>query len=221
MAIGALVFDAYGTLFDVHSVVARCDRLFPGRGRALSELWRQKQLEYAWLRSLMGRYEPFEAITEAALRYSCAAQQLTLTAEAARDLMQAYRRLATFPEVGEALAGLGDCRLAILSNGSPDMLNAAVKHAGLDRVLDHVLSVDEVRTFKPHPSVYQLAPDRIGIPTADIGFVSSNYWDACGAAAFGFQVFWINRAKAVPDELGQKPGAVLERLTDLIAMIGD
>jgi 2-haloacid dehalogenase len=221
MPITAVVFDAYGTLFDVHSVIARCDATFPGRGAALSQAWRQKQLEYTWLRSLMGRYESFEAVTEHALKHTCTALGLALSEANVRDLMQAYRALATYPEVADALAGMRDCRLAILSNGSPAMLNAVVKHAKLDRVLDHVLSVDEIRVFKPHPSVYRLAVDKLHARAEDVGFVSSNYWDACGAASFGFQAFWINRAKARPDELGVKPKANLERLTDLIGLIGE
>ena len=221
MTIRALVFDAYGTLFDVHSVIARCESLFPGRGAALSHLWRQKQLEYTWLRSLMGRYENFESVTASALNYACSTLGLTLTKRSAGDLLLAYRRLNTFAEVGDALAALRDCRLAILSNGSPEMLNAVVRHSGLDRLLDAVISVDKVRMFKPHPSVYRLVPDKLQVRSRDVGFVSSNYWDVCGAAAFGFQAFWINRTKAAPDELGPRPNAVLQRLTDLIGWISE
>lgn len=221
MPLAAVVFDAYGTLFDVHSVTARCDASFPGRGAALSQLWRQKQLEYTWLRSLMGRYESFEAVTEHALKHACASLGLPLSESGVRQLVQGYRSLNTYPEVYDALAGLRDCRLAILSNGSPDMLNALVRHAKLDRVLDHVLSVDELRLFKPHPSVYRLAVDKLHVRAQDIGFVSSNYWDASGAAAFGFQAYWINRARSTPDELGAKPKAHLERLTDLIGLLGE
>ena len=218
MPIRALVFDAYGTLFDVHSVVARCESLFPGHGAALSQLWRQKQLEYTWLRSLMGRYERFEAITGHALRYACGALRLTLAADAERALVQEYRRLSMFPEVASALAGLRDCRLAILSNGSPEMLDAVVRHGALDRLLDRVISVDEVRVFKPHPAVYRLAAERLQTRAEEIGFVSSNYWDVCGAASCGLQAYWINRTAAVEDPLGPRPKAVVERLTDLIAL---
>jgi len=220
MSISALVFDAYGTLFDVHTVVARCNALFPGRGLELSRLWRQKQLEYAWLRSMMGRYESFEVITQHALEHACASLRLTLSAAGARDLMLAYRRLNAYPEVTDALAGLRDCRLAVLSNGSPEMLDAVVRHTGLTRLLDHVISVADLRVFKPHPSVYQLAVDKLRTRVEDVGFVSSNYWDVCGAAAFGLQAYWINRAKEAPDNLGIAPDYVLERLTDLIGMVG-
>jgi 2-haloacid dehalogenase len=218
MPISAVVFDAYGTLFDVHSVVARCDALFPGQGAALSRLWRQKQLEYTWLRSLMGRYERFEAVTEAALTHACAHLSLTLSAAGRRDLLQAYRQLSLYPEAADALAGLRDCRLAILSNGSPEMLAPLVRHAKIDHLLDHVISVHEIRIYKPHPSVYRLALDKLQARSADVAFVSSNYWDACGASAFGLEAFWINRARSAPDELGVKPKAALERLTDLIGL---
>lgn len=221
MPIRALVFDAYGTLFDVHSVIARCEVAFAGSGAALSRLWRQKQLEYTWLRSLMGRYESFETITRDALRHACAALRLALTDETERALLLEYRRLSCFAEAADALAGLRDCRLAILSNGSAEMLNALVRHSSLDRLLDHVISVGEVRVFKPHPAVYRLAADRLQFASQDIGFVSSNYWDVCGAAAFGFQAFWVNRTKSVADHLGERPRAELERLTDLIGLIGD
>ena len=221
MPVRALVFDAYGTLFDVHSVMARCEAQFPGSGAALSQLWRQKQLEYTWLRSLMGRYETFEVITGQALHHACSALKLSLTAESERALVLEYRRLSTFPEAAAALAGLRDCRLAILSNGSPEMLNALVRSARLDRLLDQVISVDAVRVFKPHPAVYRHAADRLQARADELGFVSSNYWDVCGAASCGLQAYWINRMRAAQDVLGQRPKAVLERLTDLIGLMGD
>lgn len=221
MPVRALVFDAYGTLFDVHSVITRCEAQFPGNGAALSRLWRQKQLEYTWLRSLMGRYESFETITGQALAHACSALRLALSAETERSLVLEYRRLSLFPEAAAALAGLRDCRLAILSNGSPEMLNALVRNAKLERLLDQVISVEAVRVFKPHPSVYRLATDRLQVRADEIGFVSSNYWDVCGAASFGFAAYWINREQAVADQLGQAPKATLERLTDLVGLIGD
>ncbi len=216
----AVVFDAYGTLFDVHSVVSRCNELFPGRGKELSQLWRSKQLEYTWLRSLMGRYENFESITRAALLYSCQALGLSLSEPGGRTLMQEYFRLETYPEVPAALRSLGDRKLAILSNGSPGMLEAVVSNAGLASVFHAVLSVDELRIFKPHPSVYQLAVDKLGVGKQGIAFVSSNYWDVTGATAFGFRTFWIDRLGAQPDELGYRPAGVLKRLDDLSDALG-
>jgi len=214
-ALKALVFDAYGTLFDVHSVIAECEALFPGKGASLSQLWRGKQLEYTWLRSLMGRYADFSAITAAALTTACNMLRLDLSEAAARRLMDAYLELKAFPDVTDTLARLHGRKLAVLSNGSPAMLNAVVHHTGLDQVLDTVLSVDALRIFKPHPSVYAYAAERLQAPVGAIGFVSSNFWDVAGATSFGFRTFWINRAGATPDALGYQPAAVLTKLSDL------
>jgi len=218
-ALKALVFDAYGTLFDVHSVIAECEALFPGKGASLSQLWRGKQLEYTWLRSLMGRYADFSAITGAALTTACNMLRLELSDSAARRLMDAYLVLKAFPDVTDTLARLHGRKLAVLSNGSPVMLNAVVRHAGLDHVLDTVLSVDALRIYKPHPSVYAYAAERLQAPAGAIGFVSSNFWDVAGATSFGFRTFWINRAGAIPDALGYQPAAVLTKLSDLPALL--
>jgi len=213
--IRAVVFDAYGTLFDVHSVIGRCEQLFPGRGETLSRLWRSKQLEYTWLRSLMGRYQDFESVTGAALNYACRSLDLPLAPDAGRSLLEEYRRLELYSEVPAALRALRGRRLAILSNGSPPMLEAMVGNAGLAPVFEAVLSVEAVRIFKPHPSVYQLALDRLSVKPGDIAFVSSNYWDASGATSFGFRTFWINRAGAHADELGCAPYRTLRSLDEL------
>lgn len=218
--IKALLFDAYGTLFDVHSVIKLCDELWPGKGAALSQLWRTKQLEYTWQRSLMQRYEDFTHITEAALRYGCKALGLALDDAKRGRLMEAYLRLDTFPEVPETLERLAGKKLAILSNGSPGMLEPVVAHAGLDKVLDAVISVDSIRIFKPDPRVYKLAVDTLGTPTGSIGFVSSNCWDAIGAKAFGFRVYWCNRAGAPLDELGVALDHEMRSLAELPALAG-
>ena len=215
----ALVFDAYGTLYDVHSVIALCERYWPGKGGALSQLWRSKQLEYTWQRSLMQRYVPFSSITVAGLRYACAALGLELSVAQQTALMQQYLELSLYPEAREALAALRGRKLAILSNGSPDMLDPLVAASGLDRVLDAVLSVAEVKVFKPDPRVYQMAVDRLGVPKEAIGFVSSNCWDACGAKSFGFRTYWINRAGAPLDALDAAPDHSIARLTDLSALL--
>ena len=213
----ALVFDAYGTLFDVHSVAQLCEELWPGQGAALSRLWRAKQLEYTWLRSLMRRYEDFAQITEAALLHACAALGLPIDEQRRRKLLGAYRELATFPEVRDALAALkaSKIRLAILSNGSPAMLRAVVAHAGLDALIRTSISVDPRKIYKPAPTVYRLAVERLGVPKRDIGFVSSNCWDACGAKSFGFRAFWINRTGAPVDALGAAPDHVITGLDEL------
>lgn len=211
----AIVFDAYGTLFDVHSVARRGEELYPGNGMALSRLWRSKQLEYTWLRSLMGRYEDFEAVTAAALRFACATLGLPWSAHTSAALMEEYVHLAPYPEVPGALDALAGRKLAILSNGSPSLLESLVRNTGLTSHFAAVLSVDPLRIYKPHPSVYQLAVDKLGIETRDIAFISSNFWDAVGATAFGFRTFWINRSGAKPDELGLQPQAVLSSLDQL------
>lgn len=216
----ALVFDAYGTLFDVHSVIRLCDELWPGKGPALSQLWRTKQLEYTWQRSLMQRYEDFTHVTESALRYSCKALGLPIDDAARNRLMQAYQRLDTYPEVVETLKRLAGRKLAILSNGSPAMLEPVVASAGLGKLLDAVISVDSLRLYKPDPRVYALAVDRLGVPTSSIGFVSSNCWDAIGAKAFGFRVYWCNRAGAPLDELGVHPDHEMRSLAELPALVG-
>ncbi|MBW8906714.1 MAG: haloacid dehalogenase type II [Betaproteobacteria bacterium] len=211
MRVEALVFDAYGTLYDVHSVMRRCEACFPGKGAALSQLWRAKQLEYTWQRSLMQRYAPFSTVTREALRYSSAALGLPL-ADHERSLMDAYLHLAPFPEVPAALERLA-LKRAILSNGSPDMLEPLVRNSGLR--FDAVLSVDELRVYKPAPQVYELALRRLGVAKEAIGFVSSNCWDAAGAKSFGFTVFWINRANAPVDGLGVAPDRQIAHLGEL------
>jgi 2-haloacid dehalogenase len=212
MSVAALVFDAYGTLYDVHSVMQRCETCFPGNGAELSRLWRTKQLEYTWQRSLMQRYVPFSTVTREALAYACEALGLALSVERMEALMSEYLRLAPFPEVAAALARL-PVKKAILSNGSPDLLEPLVAHSGL--ALDAVLSVDRLKIYKPAPQVYALAVKALGVPASGIGFVSSNGWDAIGAKAFGLRVYWINRAGAPLDRLGFRPDAELRSLAEL------
>lgn len=216
---GALVFDAYGTLFDVHSVVERCQSFWPGDGARLSQLWRAKQLEWTWQRSLMRRYALFSEITRDALCYAC--QTLGLGVDDGRidALMQEYLRLAPYADVPEALERLRSCgfRLAILTNGSPDMIEPLVAHSQL--AFDAVFSVDERKIFKPVPEVYQIAARRLDLPAAAIGFVSSNCWDALGAKSFGFRTWWINRTGAPVDALGPQPDGILRTLGELPAVL--
>ena len=218
----ALVFDAYGTLFDVMSVTGLCDMLFPGSGPALALMWRSKQLQYSLLRSLMERYADFWQITDDALRYSTKALGLELTEEKHRRLMEAYHTLRAFADAADGLQQLRarGVRLAILSNGSPPMLASAAASAGISPLLEAIISVDEVKVFKPSPRVYQLPSARLGIPTADIGFVSSNGWDVAGATAAGLTAFWIQRNAAEPaEELGYTAATVVHAITDLVAHI--
>jgi 2-haloacid dehalogenase len=220
--ISALVFDAYGTLFDVHSVTRLAESLFPGKGAALSMAWRAKQLEYTWLRTLMGCYEDFSRVTAAALEWALESLALEADDEARQRLAAEYRRLAAFPEVPEVLARLARERpLAILSNGHPEMLDAVVDHNGLrDRFRGGVLSVHPARRFKPEPAVYQLAEEQLGVPRALMGFVSSNGWDAAGAKSFGFRAFWVNRGAAPVERLGVRPDAIVRDLEELAALVG-
>jgi 2-haloacid dehalogenase len=217
--VDALVFDAYGTLFDVHSVVALADRLLPGQGAALSQLWRTKQLEYTWLQSLMMTAaqprDDFAALTAQALDYALLALGLDLASGARRQLLDAYLLLKPFADVRAALAALAPRPRWILSNGTLAMLDPLVRHNGLDAELDGVLSVDDAGIYKPSPRVYQLAVDRLHVPPARIGFVSSNCWDAIGAKAFGFRAFWINRTGAPVDRHGPPPDRILATLGEL------
>lgn len=215
----AFAFDAYGTLFDVHSVIAECRKVTP-EAEALSTLWRAKQLEYTWLRALMGRYEDFWSVTDAALRF--AARRLNLRLDPAQHgrLLQAYLRLEAYPEIPRMVDALRGYPLAILSNGSPRMLAAVVEHTGLRPHLAHVISVDAVRTYKPSPAVYALGPQRLEVPKEEIAFVSSNSFDVIGAKAFGYRVCWVNRAGAPLDELGMVPDAMVSRLDELPQALG-
>jgi 2-haloacid dehalogenase len=212
MTIDALVFDAYGTLFDVHSVTQRCESWWPGKGAPLSQAWRAKQLEYTWQRSLMRRYQPFSAVTRDALAWACESLGLALDGEKAQSLMDEYLRLSAFPDVPAALRKL-KVKQAILSNGSPDMLLSLVSNSKL--FFDAVISVDELKIYKPAPQVYELAVKKLGVPKERIGFVSSNCWDALGAKSYGFTVYWINRAGAPVDRLGFAPDGILKSLGNL------
>ena len=218
-AIKALVFDAYGTLFDVHSVISLCDQLFPGQGPALSQTWRSKQLEYTWLRSLMGRYKDFWQVTESALVFACNSLKLPCPPETRARLMEAYLHLDPFPEVRQALEALSGYPLAILSNGSPRMLRAAVESSGLKGMFSQVISVDAAKIYKPSARVYQLACKKLHVSKGAIGFVSSNCWDILGAKNFGFWSCWVNRSKAPQDELGFTPDGVASTLTDLVEIM--
>lgn len=219
MQVTGLLFDAYGTLFDVHSVV-EAGRAVTTDPQALSALWRQKQLEYTWLRSLMGRYEDFWSVTESALAFACRRLGLQPSDTERRRLMDAYLTLQAFPDVRAALTRLRDLPSAILSNGSPRMLEAVVDHNDLRGHLAAILSVDAVRTFKPHPAVYALGSARLRIARGSIGFVSSNGWDVAGAKAFGFQVVWVNRQGAPLEELGVAPDLEVRDLAELAAALG-
>ena len=208
----AFLFDAYGTLFDVHSVVLRAGTGLAGDLQALSQLWRQKQLEFTWLRALMDRYQDFWHITEAALRTALAQLQMDATEPQIRQLLDAYLAPAAFPDAIIALDALCDDPLAILSNGTPKMLDAAVSNNALEAYFSSVISADQVKTYKPSPQVYELGPQALELPAEEILFVSSNAWDAAGAKAFGYSVCWCNRSGQAMDDLGFEPDLMVTSL---------
>lgn len=220
--IRAIAFDAYGTLFDVYSVAATADAAFPGRGTELAALWRDRQIEYTWLRTMSGRYADFLQVTGDALDFACARLGLALDADTRARLLAQYEVLAAFPENGAALHRLKalGLPLAILSNGTPSMLASAVESAGFSGIFDHVLSVDAVQQFKTASAAYQLGPEAFGCPAQEILFVSSNSWDVCGATWFGYTTFWVNRTGLPPERLGVDPTAEGRSLDDLVAFVG-
>lgn len=214
--IEACVFDAYGTLFDVNSAAAGCRDALGSQADSVSAWWRRKQLEYTWLRSLMGAHADFRRVTDDALAYALERHGID-DAGLHRRLMAVYGELAAYPEVPAMLRDLRgrDFRIAVLSNGSPDMLESAVSAADIASAIDQVLSVEAVGIFKPHRSVYQLAVDRLGLSAGKICFVSANGWDVAGAAHFGFRCVWVNRAKEPPDRLPAGPEIELADLRPL------
>ena len=221
MPVRAIIFDAYGTLFDVYSIGALAERLFPGKGTALAALWRDKQIQYSQLRTLCSTYKPFWEVTQDALVFSCRKLGLDLNLEAQNMMMGQYAKLQPFPEnlaVLRQLKATG-MKLAILSNGNPEMLAAVVHSARMEDLFSHVISVDAVRKFKTAPEAYQLGTDLLGMPPRDIVFVSSNGWDVCGASWFGYKTFWVNRAGAPMEELGVTPHGQGPLLSDLPAFI--
>ena len=239
MNIKAVVFDAYGTLYDIQSVASVTEQAFPGYGEIITQIWRIKQLEYTWLRSLMRRYEDFSEVTRESLAYTLRCLGLTYDEAAFARIMDKYLHLDLYPDALAALAAMRDRKLAILSNGSPDMLGALVKNSGLDRVLDATISIDTKKNFKPSPDAYSLIESTLHVPPHEVLFISSNPWDACGAKAFGLNVAWIERVtpeamalacanselvapltmfKAIRtqmDELGLKPDHCIHTLSEL------
>jgi 2-haloacid dehalogenase len=193
LSLKAVVFDAYGTLYDIQSVAEITEEAFPGYGEIITQIWRIKQLEYTWLRSLMRRYQDFATVTREALAYTLRVLGLSHESEVFERLMQKYLHLALYPDAVAALTALKPRKLAILSNGSPDMLDALVRNSGLDRLLDATISVDAKKIFKPSPEAYALIGEVLGTQPAEVLFISSNPWDVAGAKAFGLNVAWIER----------------------------
>ena len=220
--ITTLAFDAYGTLFDVYSVTALCEELFPGQGGPLTQLWRAKQLQYSTLRSLMGRHATFWQVTEDGLVYAAKSLSLDLTAAKRQRLMDAYLVLTAFPDVRPGLEALKQAgvRVAILSNGEPKMLQAAAESAGIDTILDDIISIEDIGVFKPKPEVYGLIERHFPGAGDGIGFVSSNSWDIAGAGSAGLATFWIQRTATEPqEELGYPAAHIIHAVTDLPALV--
>lgn len=243
MNIKALVFDAYGTLYNVQSVAAITDEAFPGYGEVITQIWRMKQLEYTWLRSLMDRYEDFSVITRDSLTFTLKLLGLNFNNNVFERIMDKYVHLDLYPDATQALTELKGRKLAILSNGSTQMLNTLVRNTGLDKILDATISIDAVKIFKPSPKAYTLIETNLNVKPSEVLFVSSNPFDACGAKAFGLNVAWIERVtpqaiasefrgadlirplsmfKAIRmqmDEFGLEPDYRLSALADLPALI--
>ena len=214
--IGACVFDAYGTLFDVNSATHAEHDALGEKWQPLADLWRAKQLQYTWLRSLQSNYADFWQVTGEALHYAMSSLQIENPSLRAR-LLNLYETLSPYPEVLPTLTRIrsSGLKLAILSNGTPKMLAAAAANANIASLLDHILSVDEVKTYKPHPTVYALACQRLNLAPANICFLSSNGWDAYSAKAFGFRVLWCNRSNQPPEQIPEAPDAQIATLAEL------
>jgi 2-haloacid dehalogenase len=239
MAIRALVFDAYGTLYDIQSVRRVADDLFGAKGELITQLWRLKQLEYSWLRSVMPSYEDFWSVTRDSLEFSLAAVGIAPEPTQCDRLMNKYLNLDLYPEAIQALDGLRDYKLAILSNGSPMMLDALVESSGLAGRFADVISVDRAKSFKPDPACYALVEPALGVSTSEVLFVSSNGFDVAGAKRYGFQVARVARSAATaapknseigpteffqlmrgsPENLGQEADWRVSRLTDLVSLL--
>jgi len=203
--IKAILFDAYGTLYDVHSVMKKCDELYPGKGTQISQIWRQKQLDYVWIRSLLDKYEDFWSLTKESLCYSLEDLELQYNEEIVEEILNEYLHLKLYPEVIEALNIFRPRKLVILSNGNLHMLNELAKNTSLDKHFDDIISVDDFKVYKPKPDAYDLAAKRLGFDKEEILFISSNGWDAAGSKSYGFTVGWLNRLHKPIDRLGIKP----------------
>ncbi|WP_410502013.1 haloacid dehalogenase type II [Exiguobacterium acetylicum] len=215
MTIQALVFDVYGTLFDVHSVKEQAEELYPGHGEAISKRWREKQLEYSFLRQLNGQYVPFSQVTQDALRYALLELKLHVTEEQITTLMETYLTLDVYLEVSSVLETMADKRLVVFSNGSHDMLDPLIEQSGLADRFEHLISVDDIKQYKPAPASYMHALNTLGLKREEVLFMSSNGWDITGAKSFGFKTAWINRNGLPVEELNLDPDRIYDDLTGI------
>jgi len=211
-----LVFDAYGTLFNVFSIDKKLEEFVGDKAGEISQLWRRKQVEYTWLRTLMTKYEPFSKVTEEALVFACKKFQVKLSDEDVTILMKAYDQLSAYQDVRSSFERLSaDHQLGVLSNASPDMLKNALNFNKLSHFIDHVISVDTLGEYKPAPSVYKLAENYFKIPGDKITFISTNTWDVAGAKSFGLNTIWLNRFNGAVEELGYIPDSIIKSLNEL------
>jgi 2-haloacid dehalogenase len=215
-SIKALIFDVYGTLFDVYSVKEKCDEFYPNKGKDISLSWRKKQLEYSFLRQLMGKYDTFSNITKDALRYALKEQNEELDNEKEKVLMEEYLHLSHYSEVENVLKQFHDKTLAVFSNGSHDMLNPLIQNSGLSYLFDEIISIDDIKQYKPTPASYTLALDILGVKREEVLFMSSNGWDISGAKNFGFNTAWINRNKLPVEELQLEPDKIYSDLNGIL-----
>ncbi len=219
----ALVFDLYGTLVDTGSVTAECERMFPGHGESVNNIWRAKQLEYTWLLNSMREYLDFREVTCRALTFACHSEGLQCDADTVNFLMEAHLNLAPFEDTLPAARELIDrgANLFVLSNGTSEMVEKVLGRGGLLGLFSGILSVDSIRAYKPDPRVYSMATDHLASPPASIGFVSANSWDIAGAASFGLKAVWVNRSGAIADEIGTGTRVEIPSLTDLPGLLHD
>ncbi|MEW4284929.1 haloacid dehalogenase type II [Priestia koreensis] len=215
-SIKALIFDVYGTLFDVHSVIEKCEELYPEKGKQISQTWRQKQIEYSFLRQLMGNYTPFSHVTADALRYAVHEHGYELLHNQEQTLMNAYLHLQHYDEVEAVLKEFTNCKRAVFSNGSHDMLDPLIKNAGLTSLFDKIISVDDVKQYKPTPASYLHALNVLGVERHEVLFMSSNGWDISGAKSFGFRTAWINRLHKPTEQLQVPPDAIYSDLRGIL-----
>ncbi|RPK10848.1 haloacid dehalogenase type II [Priestia endophytica] len=218
-SVKGLIFDVYGTLFDVHSVETKCDTLFKGKGKEISTLWHQKQIEYSFLRQLMGQYKPFSEITLQSLKYALNQLDISYSKEEITILMETYKELTPYTEVEDALQKLAHKKLIVFSNGSRDMLEPLIENSPIARFLDMTINVDDIKQYKPTPASYTHALNKLNLKREEILFLSSNGWDISGAKSFGFQTSWINRTRSPIEEVDQKLHYIYQDLNGILALV--
>ncbi|WP_112181792.1 haloacid dehalogenase type II [Paraliobacillus zengyii] len=215
-SIKAFVFDVYGTLFDVHSVGDNCEKMYPGKGTEISKTWREKQIQYSNLHQLMGNYQTFLTVTKEALRYAVKQHGEQLDQNSEKELINSYLHLVTYPEVKEILSQIQNKKIAVFSNGSHDMLDPLIKESEISSLIHQLISVDEIKQFKPTVASYDYALQQLGVQREEVLFMSSNGWDISGAKNYGFQTAWINRKNLPVEELNLEPNSIYQNLQGIL-----